>query len=344
MNGEVPEKSVDERYSALVVSLRQQLEGGFKQAQQLLNLARIQTYWNIGRSIVESFLDEDYRAAYGVSLYQTLGEELEYKERVLQHMVQFYRTYPECPHNTPLTWTHYRYLIGVSDQGQRLKLEQQMIKKGVSIREAKKMIPRRNAELASQPQVTGGRLQCARGVPYLYAIRQGADLNGVPYPARLDLGFHLAVDSAAADYIRFVNSRLVVSMKENGGYRLETYHGLTEELYTYAACVDRVIDGDTLIARIDLGYGLLTTQRLRLRGIDAPEVATVAGVKAREYLTGRLKGLDRIVVKTHKDPEKYGRYLTDLFILPGIQDVARIAREGVYINQELLDRGLASIY
>ena len=43
-------------------------------------------------------------------------------------------------------------------------------------------------------------------------------------------------------------------------------------LYTYEAFLERVVDGDTIIVRIDLGFDVLKRERIRLRGIDAPEI------------------------------------------------------------------------
>ena len=43
-------------------------------------------------------------------------------------------------------------------------------------------------------------------------------------------------------------------------------------LYTYKANIVRVIDGDTVVADIDLGFDVwLRKEHLRLVGIDAPE-------------------------------------------------------------------------
>ncbi|HHN73390.1 MAG TPA: thermonuclease family protein, partial [Thermopetrobacter sp.] len=41
--------------------------------------------------------------------------------------------------------------------------------------------------------------------------------------------------------------------------------------YRYRLRVLRVIDGDTLVARVDLGFETHVVVRLRLAGIDAPE-------------------------------------------------------------------------
>ena len=42
--------------------------------------------------------------------------------------------------------------------------------------------------------------------------------------------------------------------------------------FSYKATVLRVVDGDTVDAEIDLGFRMKTTQRLRLKGIDTPEL------------------------------------------------------------------------
>jgi len=45
-------------------------------------------------------------------------------------------------------------------------------------------------------------------------------------------------------------------------------------MYTYNAKVDRVIDGDTLDALVDLGFDTWKKVRIRFQGIDAPESRT----------------------------------------------------------------------
>ena len=37
-----------------------------------------------------------------------------------------------------------------------------------------------------------------------------------------------------------------------------------------AATLERVLDGDTFVAQVDLGYRTWITQKFRLRGIDTP--------------------------------------------------------------------------
>ena len=48
-------------------------------------------------------------------------------------------------------------------------------------------------------------------------------------------------------------------------------------LYTFVARATNIIDGDTLWVMLDLGFGTFAEQKLRLRGIDTPEMDCVAG-------------------------------------------------------------------
>ena len=45
-------------------------------------------------------------------------------------------------------------------------------------------------------------------------------------------------------------------------------------MYTYKAKLMRVVDGDTVDAEIDLGFGVFMKQRIRLYGINTPESRT----------------------------------------------------------------------
>ena len=40
----------------------------------------------------------------------------------------------------------------------------------------------------------------------------------------------------------------------------------------------------------------------------------------------------------------FDRFLVDVFYLPGCDDAERIAREGILLNQELIDEGLADLW
>ena len=46
----------------------------------------------------------------------------------------------------------------------------------------------------------------------------------------------------------------------------------TEPSYRYRAELDRVVDGDTLDVVIDLGFYIRIKERIRLEGMDTPEI------------------------------------------------------------------------
>jgi micrococcal nuclease len=86
-------------------------------------------------------------------------------------------------------------------------------------------------------------------------------------------------------------------------------------LYTYLAVVRDVHDGDTLTVDVDLGWGIWAHgQKLRLNGINAPELTTAAGKESAAWLARQLWKGETVTILTEKDKtEKYGRMLTTVW-------------------------------
>ena len=88
--------------------------------------------------------------------------------------------------------------------------------------------------------------------------------------------------------------------------------------YIYNAYVTDVYDGDTITCDIDCGfYTILKKQKIRLFGIDTPEVRgeeRTEGLKVRDILREQI--LDKtIVLETKKDKKgKYGRWLAIVYL------------------------------
>lgn len=90
--------------------------------------------------------------------------------------------------------------------------------------------------------------------------------------------------------------------------------------YTYPAAVQRVIDADTLVLDIDLGFYVSTTVHVRLKDVDAPELDTDAGRAARQYAISLLVDTygSRVVVQTRKVPERsFARYVATVWLPDG---------------------------
>jgi endonuclease YncB( thermonuclease family) len=102
-------------------------------------------------------------------------------------------------------------------------------------------------------------------------------------------------------------------------------------MYEYRAVVSRVVDGDTVDVSIDLGLEIYAKKRIRLFGINAPEMNTPNGPAAKKRLQELLPVGSEVVLRTRKDKqEKYGRYL-GIFI----------DAEGHEVNQRMIDEGFA---
>jgi len=110
-------------------------------------------------------------------------------------------------------------------------------------------------------------------------------------------------------------------------------------MYEYRGEVTRVVDGDTIHARLDLGLDVRIDVTLRLHGINAPEHGTAAGDAATSHLVQLLSPANHLVervvtVRTIKDHrEKYGRYLAVL-----------IRDDGMNVNEQMVADGHAVHY
>jgi micrococcal nuclease len=93
---------------------------------------------------------------------------------------------------------------------------------------------------------------------------------------------------------------------------------MNQSPYTYKATVKRVVDGDTIVVDIDLGFHVtIKDHPLRMARINAPEKkgeTFAAGTKSMNVLKQKLEGKE-IVIRTYRSGEdKYGRLLADVFL------------------------------
>ena len=112
-------------------------------------------------------------------------------------------------------------------------------------------------------------------------------------------------------------------------------------MYTYKITVDRVVDGDTIDANIDLGFDVSVKKRIRFMGINAPESRTrnaeekVKGLAAKERVKSLLEDAETITVKSH-GVGKFGRCLGELILTQ--------AGEDINLNKLLISEGHAVEY
>ena len=116
--------------------------------------------------------------------------------------------------------------------------------------------------------------------------------------------------------------------------------------YIYKAKLDRVVDGDTVDALIDVGFDIWFKKRIRFKGVDTWESRTrnleekALGLKAKARTKELLEKVSSksgyFRIKSY-GLGKYGRVLADVFIMD---------KDGKQwnVNQTLITEGHAYIY
>ncbi len=288
--------------------------------------AMVEAYWQIGKRIVQREQQGEMNAIYGEHLLTRLSEDLSetlgsgFSERNLRKMRQFYLANEIWPPAAKLTWTQHVELLPIKKSTERRKLERLIVTKKLSqkqIRQAVQELKQSNSKSSVIPPVLIPSLECIRAALHIYALVDKTKAQCPRGTVVVDCGFNIWRNVP----------------------RNQVYH-LGKASYTYPARVESVIDGDTIWAIIDCGFDTFVREKLRFHKIDTPELGTPEGEKARRYVKRVLKASPRIVVRTHSY-DKYARYLADIFYLPGVTSYERICSDGIYLNQELFDKGLA---
>ncbi len=293
-------------------------------SQKVMDQEKVRVAWQTGQLIDEHILLHKERANYGENVIVRLAHDLTTSETELRYMIRFYRTYPIPPTSAELAWSRYREIISLDEKKAREEVASEAVRNKWSVRQVRQEVQRRqsasknsNAEKypsASPGQVYTYRVVKATAGPYLGQLVVDLGFSNYFQPDGID-------QFREGDWVTFVPARNALI----SAGRPQT----TGAEGTYTAYVTEVIDGDTFHALVDLGFKIVTEQKLRLRGLDAPEIQSADGREAKEFLLAHgVRPGAQILIKTVK-PDKYGRYLADVFV------------DGAYINQQLFDEGLA---
>ena len=109
-------------YSQLVSDIGAMLADARKQLAVAVNNVLVETYWNIGKHIVEYEQNGNERAEYGSGLLNRLSRDLTerygrgFNRNNLQYMRKFYMTFPNSTTlSCKLSWSHYQEILKLDD-------------------------------------------------------------------------------------------------------------------------------------------------------------------------------------------------------------------------------------
>jgi endonuclease YncB( thermonuclease family) len=104
---------------------------------------------------------------------------------------------------------------------------------------------------------------------------------------------------------------------------------MIEPAYRYRATARRVIDGDTFVADVDLGFFAGIAVHVRVRGVDTPELGTPEGRVALGWavhlLTPDAAPRPGLVLESFHDRRSFERWVCDVYLAETGESVAELA-------------------
>lgn len=133
--------------STLIENLKNLIHSSRIKIVQSVNTIMVQTYWNIGKMIVEEEQNGKQRADYGKKQLEQISKALTgefgkgFDSRNLRNMRQFYLVFPIWQSvNAKLSWTHYVRLMRIENQRAREWYMQEAIANHWSVRALERQI------------------------------------------------------------------------------------------------------------------------------------------------------------------------------------------------------------
>lgn len=330
-------KLASRTYKRLVIDIATLYEGARR--------ALVEAYWKIGQRIVEVEQGGEIKAVYGIGLLQKLSEDLTrqlgsgFSVQSLRRMRQFYLDNTKRSPASDLTWAHHIELLSIHDKKKRFELEKHVEENELdrdSLRALVRheLVRKEVAENLSTPSESRKPSKLLKvpklGLLNTYQIKNPGDVDwSTKDGLLLDHGFksYRALTSTeshgmkSGDVVEWTGTKLLKTSR------------IPKDLYTYKTYLESVIDGDTLWVVLDIGMRELSRQKLRLRGIDCPEIYTKEGQAAKKFVESVLKGIPSLTVLSSKN-STYDRYEADVFFTD------KNGKEQ-YLNNLLLEQRLA---
>jgi hypothetical protein len=336
----------EKKYRKVFASIRKELQRSRAAIEATARFEILSSYWHIGKVLSAELDMGGPRNPHNHVFLKRLAADMGYSDTsFLYGAAKFFNYYPTLPDGR-LSWSHYIVLITINDPRERRRVEAYCRARDFNCKQLRYHVKTHRAALQLSRLAESGKdhpvLAFERGSLYTYSLYAPPKEAPTEREGFLDLGFGIEHKvPVPRSYKR--NSNCVVVVKDGARYHLRINSNKRDSRYFYSARVKRVIDGDTLIARIDLGFAMWIETTLRLRGIDAPERYTGLGRLVLNHVKSELSECPLVVARTYKT-EKFGRYLADIFYMKGEPDPARVAQHGIFLNQDLLERHYANLY
>ena len=310
--------------------------------------------WEIGDAIHEHLVANQGKSTHGEGVIRLLADDVNLNKSEIYRMLRFRRNMPKVGSIPLLTWTHYVQIISLKPQKQREFYERTAASHGWNVPDLKRqirddayaLVQRHGPAILEQNKDAPIRpLTAKKGQLYTYRLKRalpGQTKQG-DFVVGLGFGAHWPDKIVGIDHPK---TNLAVTSKRSAAshnYTFTTNRDRGRKLYTVKALPERVIDGDTLLVRLDLGFTRWRVERLRFRGIDTPPLYSAVGRQASDFVSEKLATVPFVII-TSSGLDPYGRYLADIFYLPGSDDPADVLAEGRFLNRQLLDEGLARPY
>jgi micrococcal nuclease len=102
---------------------------------------------------------------------------------------------------------------------------------------------------------------------------------------------------------------------------------------SYPAKMDRVVDGDTVVLDVDVGFDVWIKAKCRLARINAPEMREEAGYKSLLRLREMVAQVgDNVWRAEIVGRDKYGRWLLNLYVSGGTCINDMLVKEGFAVH------------
>ena len=136
-----------EKESSFYNEIKELLQNAKNRVYSTINTTMTQTYWQIGKRIVEEEQEGEDRAKYGKALLKNLSLELTqefgkgYSVDNLENMRKFYIAFSKsetASRKFKLSWSHYIFLSRVSNQEERSFYEIEAVENSWTLREMRR--------------------------------------------------------------------------------------------------------------------------------------------------------------------------------------------------------------